>query len=137
MLKIIPNQQHRIVPGRSIMTNLPDCTYKLLYYLGFAKTFDWLSHKKLPHKLNYVDIRGHFLKWIQVFFTNKNDTVCVGNVYLSKMSVLNGVPQESILRSAFFNVYVWNFLGLINSDCNSYADDLKLFCKSLTLYDQL
>lgn len=67
--KIVLDQQHGVMPGRFVMPNLLYCTniYSSsldnqqlvdILYLDFAKACDQVSHKKLLHKLNHVEVKS-------------------------------------------------------------------------------
>ena len=63
----------------------------------------------------------------------------VGNEFSSKVKVLSGTPQGSILGPTYFTVFINDLPDCVKSTCKVFADDTKIYNivseKSLTEED--
>ncbi|KAJ8969640.1 hypothetical protein NQ317_009573 [Molorchus minor] len=141
--RIIPDEQHGFVPGRSTTTNLLQSVNSWMQlidnnepvdilYLDFSKAFDKVSKRKLLFKLDIHGIRGLLLRWIEAFLSNRLFKVRVGSSYSNWHEVLSGVPQGSVLGPILFLIYSSDLQHTISSSYMSYADDNKLYGNPIT-----
>ena len=61
---------------------------------------------KFVHKLNCIDIEGTFNLWFQSFSSDRHQCVRVGNSVSQLETVVNGIPQGTILGPLLFIVCV-------------------------------
>jgi len=90
--------------------------------LDFAKAFDKVAHARLANKLNYYDIRGHMLQWLQSFLENRTQKVIIDGRQSSPCSVPSGVPQGSALGPVLFLIYINDIVTNIHSQLRLFAD---------------
>ncbi len=88
-----------------------------------SKAFDSVSHDILKEKMCDIGIDSF---WFANYLTNRTQSVRIGKDVSSKLQVLFGVPQGSILGPILFTIYV-NDLSRHVNDCLTiqYADDTQ------------
>ena len=80
--RIIVNNQHGFVKGRSIITNLLNLSHDVneslkankqmdIIYFDYSKAFDTVDHSLLVKKLHAWVIRGLLLNWIKSYLENR------------------------------------------------------------------
>ena len=75
-------------------------------FLDFVKAFDTVNHNILIKKLEYYGIRGKPLNWLISYLSNRKQAVNIGQTLSSFQTITVGVPQESILGSLLFLIYI-------------------------------
>ena len=55
----------------------------------------------------------------------------VGTSCSNKSNFTSGIPQGSILGPTLFAIYINDLLNCLTSQCKMFADDLKMYNKSL------
>jgi hypothetical protein len=135
---LIPSEQHGFLPGKSVQSNLMCCmsewTRSLdserpfdVVYLDFSKAFDRVPKCRLLRKLSYLGIRGHLLRWIDSFLSDRTFRVRIGGALSRSVDVLSGVPQGSVLGPLLFIAYTADIKDILTSPFAMYADDIKLY----------
>ena len=125
------------LPGRSCQTNLlimltciTEATDKIIItdviYLDLAKAFVSVPHKRLIYKLSKYGITGNLLHWISNFLSQRRQYVRVNLALSEGKSVINGVPQRSILGPILFIFYTNDLQTDIIAKLLLFADDAKL-----------
>ena len=125
------------LPGRSCQTNLlimltciTEATDKIIItdviYLDLAKGFVSVPHKRLIYKLSKYGITGNLLHWISNFLSQRRQYVRVNLALSEGKSVINGVPQRSILGPILFIFYTNDLPTDVIAKLLLFADDAKL-----------
>ena len=78
-------------------------------------------------KLEAYGITGKVLAWLRDFLIGRRQRAVLNGCSSSWSSVLNGVPQGSVLGPLLFNIYVNNMPNCVNSPILQFADDVKMF----------
>jgi len=66
-------------------------------FIDLSKAFDTANHEILLEKLQHYGIKGHTLKWLKSYITNRKQCICIENGSFTDLTdVICGVPQGSI-----------------------------------------
>ena len=139
-------KQHGFVPLRNCMTNLLICMEHWttmienglpidIIYTDFAKAFDRVPHHRLLQKMKNLGIIGRMGNWIKAFLTGRTQRVRVEEELSSWKSVKSGIPQGSVLGPTLFVIFINDMPDVINSMCQLFADDAKIFSSVKSLDD--
>ena len=92
-------------------------------FLDLSKAFDTVNNVILFNKLEHYGIRGLSPEWVKSYFSERAQFVEFNNVRSSPQGISCGVPQDSILGTLFFILYV---NGLNNA---SLLDAILFSCR--------
>ena len=98
-----------------------------IIYLDFQKAFDKVPHQRLLLKLKAHGIRDGIINWVEQYLTDRRQRVVVDGEVSNWKSVLNGVPQGSVLGPLLFLIYINDLDDNITSNVLKFADDTKVF----------
>ena len=71
----------------------------------FQKAFDKVSHQRLLLKLKALGIGNDVINWIEKWLTHRKHRVIVDGEISNWKSVLNWVPQRSVLGPILVLIY--------------------------------
>ena len=138
---LIDPRQHGFVNSKSCTTQMVPFIYDLemnmnkktkvvVVYFDFAKAFDSVSHDIILHKLKHnYKIDGMLLSFIKSYLKDRHQQVVIGGRTSSRLPVLSGVPQGSILGPLLFVLFIDDMFSCISPGTNIalYADDTKIW----------
>ena len=78
-----------------------------LVLLDLSTAFNTVNHHMLLNRLKYTfSVTGQALSWLESYFSDRSQSVIIGECR-SKLAVLEqGVPQGSILGPLIFTLYI-------------------------------
>ena len=138
--KLINTSQHGFLKAWSCLTNilcfLEEITEWVdegspvdVVYLDFQTAFDKVPHQRLLLKLKAHGLGNDVINWIEKLLTHRRQRVIVDGEISNWKSVLNGVPQGSVLGPILFLIYINDLEDDISSKVLKFADDKKIFRK--------
>ena len=95
--------------------------------LDFSKAFDKVGHQRLVEKLKWYGIQGNVNHWIADFLKNRTQSVVIEGVSSSKVPVISGVPQGSVLGPCLFLYYINDIAEQLTSTTRLFADDTMIY----------
>jgi ribonuclease P/MRP protein subunit RPP40 len=147
--KLISQEQHGFLPGKSCCTNLLEFMEKVtsavdegvsydVIFLDFAKAFDKVPRERLLKKLSAHGIRGATLHLIRNWLTGRSQRVVLNVKSSSWEEVLSGDPQGSVLSPILFLIFINDLSGVARmiDAVRKFADDTKLGQRAGTVQDR-
>ena len=98
-----------------------------IIYTDFSKAFDRVPHQRLLRKIKNMGIIGMTQGWIRAFLTGRTQRVRVEREFSPWAQVKSGIPQGSVLGPTLFVMYINDMPDAINSMCQLFADDARIF----------
>jgi len=146
--KVIGNSQHEFVKNKSCQTNLIAFFDRItslvdkgeavdVVYLDFSKAFDTVSHDILINKLGKYNLDGATMRWVHNWLDNRTQKVVINGSQSCWKGITSGVPQESVLGSALFNIIINDFDIGIERMLIKFADETKLGGTATALEDRV
>ena len=105
----------------------------ILLLLDLSAAFDTVDHEKLLYILEHeIGLKGTVLKWFSSFLSNRAQCTNISGSHSEKRNMPYGVPQGSVLGPILFNIYVRNFISMLERAgfvVHGYADDHQVTYK--------
>lgn len=116
-----------------VLTSLDSGRCSVLLLLDLSAAFDTVDHDKLLSILNHeIGLEGNVLKWFSSFLSNRIQYTNISGCHSERRSMPYGVPQGSVLGPVLFNIYVRNFISMLEQAgfiVHGYADDHQVIYK--------
>ena len=95
--------------------------------VDFSKSFRTVDFEILLNKLHKLNFSKSILMTLASYLSNRRQFVQINDSESDLLTVLNGVPQGSILGPVLFNIYVHDMSTNTDAECIQYADDTSLY----------
>ena len=110
---------------------IDDSEITLLVLLDFSKAFDTVNHRLLLAKLNILGFQEKTCDWINSYLSGRQQKVVTETESSNWSTIINGVPQGSILGPLLFTILISDMrLSIWNGSYITYADDTNLYWES-------
>ena len=73
-------------------------------YLDLKKAFDKVPFISYKRQLKFYGIQDILLDWIEAFFMDRAQCVSIGGECSEDVTVMNGVPQGSVLSLSLIHI---------------------------------
>ena len=114
--------------------------YCACFYLDLRKAFDTIDHGILLRKLNHYGFRGQCKDYLKSYYENRKQYVYWNGFKSNALTVINGVPQGSILGPLCFSLYINDLPLAVDAHIVLFADDTAFVLTARStgeLYDKI
>ena len=104
-------------------------------YVDFTKAFDKAPYQKLIKKLEGYEFEGNVVRWIAEWLEDVKERVQLNGHRSGWTEVRSDVPQESVLGSFIFVIFIDDINEEVLCEISKFADDTKIVSRVNTLND--
>ena len=98
-----------------------------LIFLDVAKAFNCINHERLFSKLYKIGCTNRFITWLRSYL-NRTEIVTIGDCKSSKLSIMSGIAQGSVLGPLIFIFYINDVVRVItHSRISMFVDDCIIY----------
>jgi hypothetical protein len=114
----------------NLTNSLNSKKHSIVIFCDLKKAFDTCNHSILLSKLSSIGVRGTELQWFKSYLTDRQQFVTIDDTDSILLTILNGVPQGSILGPLLFLIYINDLPNCSNLLSFLFADDTALTASS-------
>ena len=112
--------------------------YAGVLMMDLSKAFDTINHELLIAKLYAYGLDRKSVLLIRNYLTNRWHRTKINSSFSSSQSLINGVPQGSVLGPLLFNIYLNDLFYFIEeTEASNYADDTNIHACDMNLNNLL
>ena len=97
--------------------------YRACFYLVLRKAFDTIDHGILLRKVNHYGFRGQCNDYLKSYYENHKQYVYWYGFKSNALTVINRVPQRSILGPLCFSLYINDLPLAVDAHTLLFADN--------------
>ena len=86
-----------------------------------SKAFDKVPHLTLLQQMEEINLNPYLIRWLKDCLSDRHQVVAVEGELSSKLPVVSGVPQGSILGPLLFIMYIKNVVTTISPGSEIYV----------------
>ena len=116
---------------RTIIDSIDLGNYVCAVFVDIKKAFDTVKHYTLLNILEKLGFRGNTLILIKNYLEHRSVRTKIGNCYSDESTLINGIPQGSILGPTLYLLYIHNLqYAKLKGVYKIFADDTVLIYNS-------
>ncbi len=97
-----------------------------VFYLDFAKAFDFVTHRFLLAKMKSFGLGDIVVWWIEAYLSGRVSRVHVGGELSETIPMRSGAAQDSMIDPILFLLFVNDLGDALEALTLLYADDVKM-----------
>ncbi|KAF2349810.1 Reverse transcriptase domain [Trinorchestia longiramus] len=102
--------------------------------IDFSKAFDTVPHPQLISQISSLPLNHHIVRWLVCYLKGRSAKCSYHHHLSSSRPVLGGIPQDSVISPALFNLFVSDY-PLTATFFTSYADDFSALATTTKILD--
>ena len=125
LIKVVDDWSHALDRGKEVC----------VVFFDVSKAFDKVPHLPLLQQMEEINLNPFLIRWLKDYLSDRQQVVAVEGELSTKLPVVSGMPQGSILSPLLFIIYINNIVTIITpgSEINMFADDIALLpCYHIT-----
>ena len=111
----------------NILKTMDDMKCTIFLLLDLSSAFDTIDHdRELAILADEIGLQGVVLNWFRSYLLDRRQAVNIKGRISDFLNITYGAPQGSVLGPKLFNIYVRNFIRMLQEagyTAHGYADD--------------